>query len=65
MRVKLQEVLAEDGPELIQSNLHSQDLHKPWASPFIDEPGFQQWLEVAGTEAHAGLVARLVTSISA
>jgi ribosomal-protein-alanine N-acetyltransferase len=60
MRVKLQEVVAEDGPELIQSNLHSQGLHKPWSSPFIDEAGFQQWLEVAGGANHAGLVARLI-----
>ena len=60
MRVRLLKVVAEDGPDLIQSNLDSRDLHKPWASPFIDEQGFQRWLEVAGAETHAGLVARLV-----
>lgn len=60
MRVKLTEVVVEDGPDLIQSNLLSRDFHRPWASPFIDEPGFQQWLEVARAENHLGLVARLV-----
>lgn len=60
MRVKLHAVAAEDGPDLIQSNLLSRDLHTPWASPFIDDQGFQQWLKVAGTESHVGLVARLV-----
>ena len=60
MRVKLHAVAAEDGPDLIQSNLLSRDLHQPWASPFIDDQGFRQWLKVAGSESHVGLVARLV-----
>ncbi len=60
MRVKLNEAVPEDGPDLIQSNLQSRDLHRPWASPFIDEQGFQQWLELAGAENYAGMVARTV-----
>ncbi len=62
MRVKLQDAVAEDGPDLIRANLDSRALHAPWACPFADEQGFQQWLDVAESENHAGLVARLIAT---
>jgi [ribosomal protein S5]-alanine N-acetyltransferase len=51
-----------DAVELIRGNLESREHHRPWATPFTDEAGFDAWFGRTLTGPHVGLVAREAAS---
>jgi [ribosomal protein S5]-alanine N-acetyltransferase len=51
-----------DAAELIRGNLESREHHRPWATPFTDEAGFDAWFGRTLTGPHVGLVAREAAS---
>lgn len=58
MTVALRPATRADGPALIRANRESRAHHAPWAAPFTDEPGFEEWFSTLGTGTAIGLIAR-------
>jgi ribosomal-protein-alanine N-acetyltransferase len=47
-----------DSKELIEGNIRSSEYHGMWVRNFIDEQGFNAWLEGAVCGPNVGIVAR-------
>lgn len=56
-RVSLRLPTVADGPILIQANRESRECHSPWVEPFIDDAGFQTWLERSYLPTNPGFLA--------
>jgi len=60
--VQIHRVIRADAAELISANLASKDYHQPWATPFTDQAGFDDWFARGLTGPNVGLVAREIAS---
>jgi len=58
VRVRLDLLRQEDGPEIIAANRGARSHHVPFVSPCMDEEGFAKWLEVASGASACSLIAR-------
>ena len=47
-----------DAAELIGANVASRLHHAPWAQPFTDQEGFDEWFGTLFTDANVGFVVR-------
>ncbi|WP_428376871.1 GNAT family N-acetyltransferase [Lichenicoccus sp.] len=56
--VRLDEVSEADAAGLIRCNLASRAHHHPWATPFIDRPGFLAWFDRITEGALVARIAR-------
>lgn len=56
--VELTPVSSNDASELIAANTANHDFHRPWASPFTDQVGFDEWFATLDNQKNASLLAR-------
>ena len=57
-QVSVARVARNDAAGLIAANLENQAYHHPWAAPFTDQQGFDDWFARLVTGAMVSLIAR-------